>query len=196
MKPHILTQEFFLVTAGTWRLIWRFVRWSRNPLFEARRVKVYQEPKPIPNIAFETQDSSQIQKQRASNESYLPSNDSDDDDGNDIGDDGHNNDNCRFFVVANSIVSAYLVLSLALTIFHIVRSGTQGSRIILIFFDPAMLGLLTAGASTAAAMVYLAHKGSARANWIAICQQFNSFCDRISGSLIGSFGGIILVFML
>ncbi|KAK6155079.1 hypothetical protein DH2020_009327 [Rehmannia glutinosa] len=28
-----------------------------------------------------------------------------------------------FFVVANSIVSAYLVLSLALSIFHIIRSG-------------------------------------------------------------------------
>ncbi|KAF8408125.1 hypothetical protein HHK36_007268 [Tetracentron sinense] len=100
-----------------------------------------------------------------------------------------------FFVVANSIVSAYLALSLPLSIFHIVRSGARSSRIILIFFDTAMLALLTAGASAAAAIVYLAHKGNARANWISICQQFNSFCERISGSLIGSFGGI-LVFIL
>ncbi|KAA8530386.1 hypothetical protein F0562_005095 [Nyssa sinensis] len=100
-----------------------------------------------------------------------------------------------FFVVANSIVSAYLVLSLALSIFHILRSGAKGSRIILIFFDTAMLVLLTAGASAAAAIVYLAHKGNAKANWFAICQQFNSFCERISGALIGSFGGI-LVFVL
>ncbi|KAK6129263.1 hypothetical protein DH2020_036972 [Rehmannia glutinosa] len=101
-----------------------------------------------------------------------------------------------FFVVANSIVSAYLVLSLALSIFHIIRSGAQSSRVVLIFFDTGMLSLLTAGASAAAAIVYLAHKGNTRTNWFAICQQFNSFCERISGSLIGSFGGIIVFILL
>ncbi|KAK6129232.1 hypothetical protein DH2020_037062 [Rehmannia glutinosa] len=101
-----------------------------------------------------------------------------------------------FFVVANSIVSAYLVLSLALSIFHIIRSGAQSSRVVLIFFDTGMLALLTAGASAAAAIVYLAHKGNTRTNWFAICQQFNSFCERISGSLIGSFGGIIVFILL
>ncbi|KAG5535098.1 hypothetical protein RHGRI_023023 [Rhododendron griersonianum] len=40
-----------------------------------------------------------------------------------------------FFVVANSVVSVYLVLSLALSIFHILRSHAHFSRIILIFFD-------------------------------------------------------------
>ncbi|KAF9626242.1 hypothetical protein IFM89_031369, partial [Coptis chinensis] len=60
----------------------------------------------------------------------------------------------------------------------------------------AMLALLTAGASAAAAIVYLAHKGNVRANWFAICQQFNSFCERISGSLIGSFIGIVIIILL
>lgn len=59
-----------------------------------------------------------------------------------------------------------------------------------------MLGLLTSAASAAAAIVYLAHKGNTRANWFAICQQFNSFCQRISGSLIGSFGGILILILL
>ncbi|CDP02250.1 unnamed protein product [Coffea canephora] len=101
-----------------------------------------------------------------------------------------------FFVVANSVVSAYLVLSLALSIFHIMRSRAHASRVVLIFFDAGMLALLTAGASAAAAIVYLAHKGNSRANWIAICQQFNSFCERISGSMIGSFGGILIFVVL
>ncbi|KAL6994207.1 hypothetical protein U1Q18_012314 [Sarracenia purpurea var. burkii] len=101
-----------------------------------------------------------------------------------------------FFVVANSIVCSYLFLSLALSIFHIIRSSAKATRIILILFDTAMLGLLTAAASAAAAIVYLAHKGNPRANWLAICQQFNSFCDRISGSLIGSFAGILLLVFL
>ncbi|RLM73591.1 hypothetical protein C2845_PM15G10740 [Panicum miliaceum] len=60
----------------------------------------------------------------------------------------------------------------------------------------AMLALLTAGASAAAAIVYLAHKGNVRANWFAICQQFDSFCERISGSLIGSFAAMVLLIML
>ncbi|TQD70478.1 hypothetical protein C1H46_043984 [Malus baccata] len=101
-----------------------------------------------------------------------------------------------FFVVANSIVCAYLVFSLALSVFHIIRSNAKKSRIILIFFDTAMLALLTAGASAAAAIVYLAHKGNAKANWFAICQQFNSFCERISGSLIGSFVGVVVFILL
>ncbi|GFP90377.1 casparian strip membrane protein 1 [Phtheirospermum japonicum] len=93
-----------------------------------------------------------------------------------------------FFVVANSIASAYLILSLALSIFHIMKSGAQKSR--------AMLALLSAGASAAAAIVYLAHKGNTRTNWFAICQQFNSFCERTSASLIGSFGGMIVLILL
>ncbi|XP_077214084.1 casparian strip membrane protein 3-like [Tasmannia lanceolata] len=101
-----------------------------------------------------------------------------------------------FFVIANSIVSGYIVLSLPLSILHIVRSGAKSSRILLIVFDTAMMALLTAGASAAAAIVYLAHKGNARANWFAICQQFNSFCERVSGALIGSFGGAVVFILL
>ena len=59
-----------------------------------------------------------------------------------------------------------------------------------------MLALVTAGASAAAAIVYLAHKGNVRANWLAICQQFDSFCERISGSLIGSFGAMVVLILL
>ncbi|KAM0914353.1 hypothetical protein ACQ4PT_011552 [Festuca glaucescens] len=64
-----------------------------------------------------------------------------------------------FFVVANSIVSAYLILSLPLSIVHIIRSRAKHSRLILILCDAAMLALVTAAASAAAAIVYLAHKG-------------------------------------
>ncbi|KAJ9147595.1 hypothetical protein P3X46_029739 [Hevea brasiliensis] len=101
-----------------------------------------------------------------------------------------------FFMVANVIVSGYLLLSLPLSFFNIVRSRAKNSRIILIIFDAAMMAFLTAGAAAAAAIVYLAHKGNARANWFAICQQFNSFCERISGSLIGSFVGIAAFILL
>ncbi|XP_047336033.1 casparian strip membrane protein 1 [Impatiens glandulifera] len=101
-----------------------------------------------------------------------------------------------FFVVANTVVCAYLVLSLALSIFHIMRSATPNPRVVLIILDTVMMALLTAGASAAAAIVYLAHKGNTRTNWFAICQQYNSFCERTSGALIGSFGGIVIFILL
>ncbi|KAE8669489.1 Casparian strip membrane protein 3 [Hibiscus syriacus] len=108
-----------------------------------------------------------------------------------------------FFVVANAVVSGYLLLSLPFSIVLILRSNAQRARMVLMmFFDMAMLTLfdsgtlLTAGASAAAAIVYLAHKGNSRVNWLAICQQFNAFCQRTSGSLIGSFAGIVLIALL
>ncbi|CAN6280006.1 unnamed protein product [Urochloa humidicola] len=101
-----------------------------------------------------------------------------------------------FFVVVNSIVAAYLVLLIPLSIVHIIRSRAKYSRLVLVFSDAAMLALVTSAASAAAAIVYLAHKGNARANWFAICQQFDAFCERISGSLIGSFAAMALLLLL
>ncbi|KAE8798995.1 Casparian strip membrane protein 2 [Hordeum vulgare] len=102
----------------------------------------------------------------------------------------------RFFVVANSVVSAYLILSLPLSVAHIIRSGAECSRLVLIIFDAAMLTLVTSASSAATAIVYLAHKGNVRANWLAICQQLDSFCERISGSLAGSFVAMVLLILL
>lgn len=45
----------------------------------------------------------------------------------------------RFFVVANAVVSGYLVLSLVLSFFHIVRTTATNSRIILITFDAVII---------------------------------------------------------
>ncbi|KAL8161486.1 hypothetical protein V2J09_012975 [Rumex salicifolius] len=56
--------------------------------------------------------------------------------------------------------------------------------------------LFSGGASASAAIVYLAHNGNTSANWFAICQQFNGFCERISGSLIGSFIAIAVFVIL
>uniref|UniRef100_A0A8I6YDB3 CASP-like protein n=2 Tax=Hordeum vulgare subsp. vulgare TaxID=112509 RepID=A0A8I6YDB3_HORVV len=101
-----------------------------------------------------------------------------------------------FFVVANSVVSAYLILSLPLSVAHIIRSGAECSRLVLIIFDAAMLALVTSASSGATSIVYLAHKGNVRANWLAICQQLDSFCERISGSLAGSFVAMVLLILL
>ncbi|GJY68907.1 casparian strip membrane protein 1 [Tanacetum coccineum] len=101
----------------------------------------------------------------------------------------------RLFVIVNAIVCAYFVLTIPLSIVHIMKSAARGSRILLVILDTVMLGLLTAGASAATSIVYLAHNGNNSANWLPVCQQYGDFCQRASGSLIGSYGGIV-VFIL
>ncbi|KAF3431485.1 hypothetical protein FNV43_RR26216 [Rhamnella rubrinervis] len=101
-----------------------------------------------------------------------------------------------FFVIANSVVCGYLALSLPLSIFHIIKSAAKNSRIILLIFDTVMMALLTAAASAASGIVNLAHNGNSITNWFAVCQQFNNFCQRISGSLIGSFVGVVVFMVL
>ncbi|KAI3467322.1 hypothetical protein Pfo_023985 [Paulownia fortunei] len=102
----------------------------------------------------------------------------------------------RFFVIANAAVCGYLAISLPMAIYHIIRTTAAKSRALLIFLDTTMLAVLTAGASAAAAVVYLAHKGNTSANWLAICQQYQNFCERITGSLIGSFGAVFILILL
>lgn len=131
-------------------------------------------------------------------------------------------------MIVNAIVCAYFVLTIPLSIVHVMRSAARGSRILLVILDTVrnsinnpgfeghkcrcifflilklqnnmvlkvMLALLTAGASTATSIVYLAHNGNSSANWLPVCQQFNNFCQRASGSLIGSFGGIVVFILL
>ncbi|PWA51887.1 casparian strip membrane protein 1 [Artemisia annua] len=101
-----------------------------------------------------------------------------------------------FFVVASSIVSAYLILSLAISILHIVKAHAVNSRILLLFLDTAAMGLLMAGSAAATAIVQLAHNGNNKVNWFSICQQYNDFCKRVSGSLIGSYAGVVMLIIL
>ncbi|XP_058730554.1 casparian strip membrane protein 2-like [Vicia villosa] len=101
-----------------------------------------------------------------------------------------------FFVSTNSIVCGYLVLSLSLSFFNIVRTMAAKSRILLVFLDTVMFGLVTSAASAAAAIVYVAHYGNSSANWFPFCQQYNYFCGRVSGSLIGSFIAVVMFILL
>ena len=58
------------------------------------------------------------------------------------------------------------------------------------------LTLTVSAAGAAAAIVYLAHKGNTNTNWIAICQQFDNFCQRSSGSVVASFIAAVLFILL
>ncbi|KAH6773028.1 hypothetical protein C2S51_011432 [Perilla frutescens var. frutescens] len=102
-----------------------------------------------------------------------------------------------FFVVANAIASGYLVLSLPFSIVSIVRPHAAGIKLLLLIFDAALAAFTTAAAAAAAAIVYLAHNGNSNTNWLAICQQFNDFCQRVSGAVVASFiAAVIFIFLV
>ncbi|KAL2485577.1 Casparian strip membrane protein 3 [Abeliophyllum distichum] len=92
-----------------------------------------------------------------------------------------------FFVIANAIASGYLVLSLPFSIVCIVRPHAAGARLLLLIFDIVLVAFTTAAAASAAAIVYLAHNGNSNTNWLAICQQFDDFCQSVSGAVVASF---------
>ncbi|KAK1362068.1 Casparian strip membrane protein 3 [Heracleum sosnowskyi] len=102
----------------------------------------------------------------------------------------------RYFVVINSIVSAYFAFSIPLAMIHIARSTAKQSRAVLIIMDMVTLGVLTSAASAATAIMFLAHNGNSSANWNAICNQYTGFCNKASASLIGSFVAIVILMFL
>ncbi|GAB4859802.1 hypothetical protein Ancab_011282 [Ancistrocladus abbreviatus] len=101
-----------------------------------------------------------------------------------------------FFVIANAIASGYLVLSLPFSIVSIVRPHAGGIRLLLLIFDTVMVALTAAAAGAAAAIVYLAHNGNTTTNWVAICQQFGDFCQRVSGATVASFIAAVIFILL
>lgn len=54
----------------------------------------------------------------------------------------------------------------------------------------------TAAAAAAAAIVYLAHNGNPNTNWLAICNQFGDFCQKVSGAVVASFVAVLLFVVL
>ncbi|KAJ9554779.1 hypothetical protein OSB04_009393 [Centaurea solstitialis] len=101
-----------------------------------------------------------------------------------------------FFVIANATAGAYLVLSLPFSIVCIIRPHIVGARFMLIVFDTIAVPLITSAASATASIIYLAHNGNSNANWAAICQQFDDFCQRVSGAVVASFITAVIFMVL
>ncbi|KAL4339083.1 hypothetical protein AHAS_Ahas12G0274700 [Arachis hypogaea] len=96
-----------------------------------------------------------------------------------------------FFVITLALVSGYLVLSLPISIVAIVRPHAVGPRIFLIILDTIFLTLATSSAGAAASIVYLEHNGEQDPNWLAICNQYGTFCMQTSEAVISSFLAVV-----
>ncbi|KAK8957432.1 hypothetical protein KSP39_PZI001582 [Platanthera zijinensis] len=101
-----------------------------------------------------------------------------------------------FFVIADAIALGYLVLSIPLSIACIIRPALACPRLFLLTFDLIAFALTVAGSSAAAAIVYLAHTGSSKANWLAFCIRFQDFCQQSSGAVIASLVGAAILLLI
>ncbi|CAK7341899.1 unnamed protein product [Dovyalis caffra] len=103
----------------------------------------------------------------------------------------------QFFIIAMALVAGYLVLSLPFSIVAIVRPHAVGPRLLLLILDTVALTLNTAAGAAAAAIVYLAHNGNSNTNWLAICQQYGDFCQKVSGAVVASLiTAVLFVFLV
>ncbi|KAL1545676.1 casparian strip membrane protein 1-like [Salvia divinorum] len=101
-----------------------------------------------------------------------------------------------FFVIATSISSGYLILSVPFSVVCVVQPLVPGPRLLLIFCDTLTVTLLTSAAASSAAIVYLAHNGNSDANWLPLCQQFGDFCQRIGGAVVAGFIAVALLLIM
>ncbi|KAK4272709.1 hypothetical protein QN277_021226 [Acacia crassicarpa] len=99
----------------------------------------------------------------------------------------------QFFVIAMAIVAGYLVLSLPLSVVTIVRPQAVGARLLLVILDTVFMSLAVTSGAAAAAIVYLAHNGNQRSNWLAVCSQFTDFCQATSGAVVSSLIAVLLL---
>ncbi|KAJ4846811.1 hypothetical protein Tsubulata_037064 [Turnera subulata] len=102
----------------------------------------------------------------------------------------------QFFLIAMAIIGGYLVLSLPFSIVTIIRPHAVGPRMLLLILDTVALTLNTSAGAAAAAIVYLAHNGNPNANWLAICNQFGDFCQKVSGAVVASFVTVVIFMVL
>ncbi|XP_077251676.1 CASP-like protein 1F1 [Tasmannia lanceolata] len=101
-----------------------------------------------------------------------------------------------FFVGGNAIACAYSLLSLPFIFILNSQGSDPGSYFFVFLLDLIMVVLVMASASSATAIGYVGRYGNSHTGWMAICDQFGMFCDKVMGALVCSFGAIILFFLL
>ncbi|MBA0550726.1 hypothetical protein Golob_021648 [Gossypium lobatum] len=101
-----------------------------------------------------------------------------------------------YFVIAMALVGGYLLLSLPFSIVTIVRPIAVAPRLLLFILDTVTLTFATAASGAAAAIVYLAETGNPNTNWLAICDQFEDFCLKVSGAVVASFVTVVVFVVL
>ncbi|XP_034672618.1 CASP-like protein 1F1 [Vitis riparia] len=102
----------------------------------------------------------------------------------------------KFFSYANAIACGCSVLTLfpAFSLFY--RGSTPMKFFLLFLHDLCMMSLVLAGCAAATAIGYVGRYGNNHAGWMAICDQFDEYCNRIRLSLMFSYLAFVFILML
>ncbi|KAL3630871.1 hypothetical protein CASFOL_023855 [Castilleja foliolosa] len=102
----------------------------------------------------------------------------------------------RFNVVADSIVSGLVVLSVILVISLNHPKSNPNNYFYLLLLDLVSVLLLLSGSSAAMAIGYVGRFGQSQTGWIPICDHLARFCDKIMMSIVSSFVAVICLLVL
>ncbi|KAA8542072.1 hypothetical protein F0562_023224 [Nyssa sinensis] len=102
----------------------------------------------------------------------------------------------KFFAFANLIASVFSVLSLFLA-FILGRKGSDATNYFYMFLhDLVMMTLVMAGCAAATAIGFVGRYGNSHTGWIAFCDHFVKFCDRVTISVILSYFSFLFYLFL
>ncbi|CAA3003194.1 CASP 1F2 [Olea europaea subsp. europaea] len=102
----------------------------------------------------------------------------------------------KFFAFANIISCAFSLLSFFIVFILGYKAVNPRNYFFIFLHDLILTTLLMAGCAAATAIGYVGKYGNSHTGWIAICDHFAKYCDRIMLSIIISFICILFYLLL
>ncbi|KAL5717432.1 hypothetical protein ACHQM5_010433 [Ranunculus cassubicifolius] len=105
----------------------------------------------------------------------------------------------KFYVAANSAASFLSILSLAVLVYYVALpkpSHCRNKFHIIFLLDLFVVVCLVTGSSAASTIAYLGKYGNSHAGWMAICDHFGKWCNKILASLLASYTAAFLFLIL
>ncbi|KAL9422771.1 hypothetical protein AB3S75_034949 [Citrus x aurantiifolia] len=96
----------------------------------------------------------------------------------------------KFFAFANVAASAFSLLSLLYLLI------VPANYFLLFLHDLFTMSLLLAGCAAATAVGYIGRYGNEHIGWMAICEQFGKFCNKVTASVILSYLSFLCLLVL
>ena len=103
----------------------------------------------------------------------------------------------KFFAIANLIASILSVVSLIVAAGILTRNRSDPNKFFYIFLhDLVVMTLVMSACAAATAIGSVGRYGNSHIGWMAICDHFSSFCDRMTISVTLSYFSFVLYLLL
>ncbi|KAF8390710.1 hypothetical protein HHK36_025237 [Tetracentron sinense] len=102
----------------------------------------------------------------------------------------------KFFAGANATACAFSLLSLVAVSVLSRKGSDPGHYFFLFLHDMIIMSLLMAACAAATAIGYVGRYGNTHTGWMAICDPFGKFCNRVSISVLFSYLSFVAFLIL